>query len=331
MGFAMGKTIKQAAVIGAGAWGTALAATIARAKTPVTLWAFETDVVDAVNTHHENKRFLPSIILPQTVTATSDPSRLKEVDVLFWVVPAQHLRSVSEKIAAVGIESHIPHVVCTKGIENKSNALMTEVLAQHFKEHPKAVLAGPNFAEEVAQGSLAATTISCVDIALAETIAHILRCPTLKVTTCNDVVGAQMCGTAKNVLAIACGVLMGMGYGESTKAAAITCGFHEIEKLVKAKGGTGTALTEFSGIGDLVLTCGSMKSRNMSLGFELGQGKSLESLLANRDSVAEGVASALSIHDMSQFLGLKLPLCEAVWRLLYQNGTTKDVADAVFQ
>ncbi|MBL0318041.1 MAG: NAD(P)-dependent glycerol-3-phosphate dehydrogenase [Alphaproteobacteria bacterium] len=321
---------KQVAVIGAGAWGTALSVALTRAGCHVVIWAFEEDVVQSINQAHENTRYLPGITLPNSVTASHDVAVLVNAESLFWVVPAQHLRSVAVKMAMADIPNHVSHVICTKGIENKTNALMTEVLAESFPLHPKAVLAGPNFAEEVAAGSLAATTIACDNNKSAERIATLLRSNVLKVTTCDDVVGAQVCGTAKNVLAIACGILMGMGYGESTKAAAITSGFHEIQALVKAKGGTGSSLIEFSGIGDLVLTCGSAKSRNMSLGFALGKGESLESLLSNRQSVAEGVASALSIHSMTDVLGVKLPLCEAVYQVLYNNGHVEDIARAVF-
>jgi glycerol-3-phosphate dehydrogenase (NAD(P)+) len=297
-------------VIGAGAWGTALASTLA-GNGPVTLWAREADVVAAINTSRENPVFLPGIPLPAGITATTNLADMAGCDIILLVVPAQHLRSV---LASAAFPATTPLVLCAKGIEAGSHALMVDV-ARASVSNPIAILSGPSFAAEVARGLPCAITLACADPALGERLVTAMARPTFRLYQSDDVVGAEIGGAVKNVLAIACGVVEGAGLGLNARAALIARGFAEMTRFGIARGARAETLAGLSGLGDLVLTCSSENSRNFRLGVGLGQGRPLADLLAG-PAVAEGAATAPVLVEAARAAGVEMPISEAVAALL---------------
>lgn len=298
-------------VIGGGAWGTALAQVAARGG-PVTLWARESDVVDSINGAHENAMFLAGIPLSEAIRATGDPGELAGMDALLVVAPAQHVRSVLSGMAIGGT----PLVLCAKGIEAGTRLLVGEVAHQVAPDAPIAVLSGPTFAHEVAKGLPTAVTLACEDEGLRNRLAERLAGPAFRTYGSADVVGAEIGGAVKNVLAIACGVVEGAGLGQNARAALIARGFAEMTRFGMARGAQPETLTGLSGLGDLVLTCSSTSSRNFSLGLGLGQGRSAAELMADRKTVAEGAFTAPVLREAAAEAGVDMPVCEAVCALL---------------
>lgn len=311
-------------VLGGGAWGTALAQVAARGDRPVQLWAREGEVVDAINTAHENRLFLPGIALSPAIRATDTLSDLDDCAALLVVVPAQFLRSVLAQLSA----SPRPLVLCAKGIEAGTQKLVAEIARECQPNAPVAVLSGPTFAHEVARGLPTAVTLACQDDALRAELAERLGGPTFRTYGSDDVTGAEIGGAVKNVLAIACGVVEGAGLGLNARAALIARGFAEMTRFGIARGGRAETLAGLSGLGDLVLTCSSTNSRNFSLGVGLGQGKAAAELLADRRTVAEGAATAPVLRDAARAAGVEMPVTEAVCALL--DGTpVRTVVDAL--
>lgn len=298
-------------VIGGGAWGTALAQVAARVG-PVTLWAREHDVVTAINSDHANPLFLPDIALSPAIRATEHLGELADCSVLLVVAPAQHVRAVLAE-TPVGAT---PLILCAKGIEAGSRLLVGEVAAQVAPMAPIAVLSGPTFAHEVARGLPTAVTLACRDAALGAQLADRLAGPTFRPYLSADVVGAEIGGAVKNVLAIACGVVEGAGLGHNARAALIARGFAEMTRFGRARGARAETLTGLSGLGDLVLTCSSTSSRNFSLGVGLGQGQSAQALLAGKRSVAEGAFTAPVLQAAARDAIVEMPVVDAVCALL---------------
>ncbi len=307
--------MKRAGIIGGGAWGTALAQVCARAGVAVTLWAREPEVVAAINADHENPLFLPGVALDAAIRATGDPADLADADLVLAVAPAQHLRA-SLAAFAPHARAGAPVVLCAKGFEASSLKLMTQVLAETLPAAAPAVLSGPSFAGEVARGLPTAVTLAASDLALARRIAEAIAGPTFRPYVSDDMIGAEAGGAVKNVLAIACGIVEGRGLGRSAHAALITRGFAELTRLAVALGGEAETVAGLCGLGDLVLTCSSPQSRNMSVGLALGRGESLSQALADKRSVAEGVASAPAVVALAERLGVETPISSAVRDIL---------------
>ena len=307
--------IKTVGVIGAGAWGTALAQVSARAGLDVTLWAREREVVDSVRDLRQNALFLPDIELEPALKVTGDLADLADADMILAVPPAQHVRATLTAFAPYA-RSGLPVVLCAKGVEQGSLKLMTEVLAEVIPHAAPAVLSGPSFAGEVARGLPTAVTLACGDETCADRLAHALATPTFRPYLSTDLIGAEAGGAVKNVLAIACGVVEGKGLGRSAHAALITRGFAELTRLAVALGAQAETLAGLCGLGDLVLTCSSPQSRNMSVGLALGRGETLQQALSGKLSVAEGVASAPAVRQLARKLGVETPICEAVAAVL---------------
>jgi glycerol-3-phosphate dehydrogenase (NAD(P)+) len=309
------KRFAHVGVIGAGAWGTALAQVCARAGLRVSLQAREPEVVASVNDTRENTLFLPGVALEAAIHAVPSLSDLADCDLILAVAPAQHLRAA---LTAFGPHRRpgAPVVLCAKGVEQGSLKLMTEVAAEALPDAPIAVLSGPSFAGEVARNLPAAVTLACADEALGREIAEAIATPTFRPYTANDLIGAEAGGAVKNVLAIACGVVEGKGLGRNAHASVITRGFAELTRLAVALGARPETLSGLCGLGDLVLTCSSTQSRNMSVGVALGQGLTLDQALAGKVSVAEGVASAPAVRALARKLGVETPICEAVAAIL---------------
>lgn len=307
--------IRKAGVIGAGAWGTALAQVCARAGLETVLWAREAEVVESINARHENSLFLPGVALDPGVKAAPGPEGLADCDMVLAVAPAQHLRGALT-VFAPHAGPGLPILLCAKGVEQGSLKLMTQVLAETVPQAAAAVLSGPSFAEEVASGLPTAVTLACPDPELGQRLGEAIATPTFRPYLAADMIGAEAGGAIKNVLAIACGISEGRGLGRSAHAALITRGFAELTRIAVALGGEASTVAGLCGLGDLVLTCSSAQSRNMSVGLALGQGQSLEQALAGKLSVAEGVASAPAVRALIQTLGVEAPICEAVAAIL---------------
>ena len=298
-------------VIGGGAWGTALAQ-VAAAGGPVLLWAFEPDVVDAINADHVNPVFLAGVPLSHAIQATNDLHDLATCEALLVVTPAQHMRRI---LGAAPVETR-PLILCSKGIEADTMALMSEAAAQTCPDAPIAVLSGPTFASEVAKGLPTAVTLACENDAIAGKLAQRIARPGFRPYRSTDVVGAEIGGAVKNVLAIACGVVEGRGLGQNARAALIARGFAEMTRFGVAMGARPETLAGLSGLGDLVLTCSSTSSRNYSLGKGIGEGRSADELMADRRTVAEGAFTAPVLARIAKVRGIDMPIVDAVDRLL---------------
>jgi glycerol-3-phosphate dehydrogenase (NAD(P)+) len=308
--------MRHIGVIGGGAWGTALAQ-VASAGGAVTLWAREDEVVAEINADHRNEMFLPGVALSEAIRATCDLDQLGACDAVLVVTPAQHLgRLLGE------LRPQVPVVLCSKGIEAGTHRLMTEVAAEAAPGATLAVLSGPTFAKEVAQGLPTAITLACADRAAGEALASRLARPAFRPYWSDDLIGAEVGGAVKNVLAIACGVVAGKKLGENARAALIARGFAEMLRFGMAKGARSATMGGLSGLGDLVLTCSSPQSRNMSLGMALGEGRSAADLMAERRTVAEGAHTAPVLVEAARALGVDMPIAEAV------NDLIGGVADA---
>lgn len=313
----------RVSVVGGGAWGTALGAVAAGDGEPVTLWAREEAVVAAINGQHMNTQFLKRVPLPASLTATSNLPDAAAADAILMVTPAQHLRTVARELA--------PHVapgtiliLCAKGIERGSDALLSEALAEAVPQAVPAVLSGPSFADEVAQGFPTAVTLALTDPrgpALAQRLGRATFRPYLS----DDLVGTEIGGAVKNVLAIACGIVEGKGLGHSARAALITRGFAEMLRFAVAMGARAETLNGLSGLGDLVLTCTSTKSRNYALGVALGRGDTLDHGLAASKGIAEGAFTAAALKERAAQAQIEMPISDAVDAIL-SGQTTIDVA-----
>jgi glycerol-3-phosphate dehydrogenase (NAD(P)+) len=294
-------------VIGGGAWGTALAQ-IAAAGGETLLWAFEEEVVAAINAHHANSAFLPGIAIDESIRATSDLADLAGCDAWLVVTPAQHMRAVLER-APPGERAL---VLCSKGIEERSGALLHQVAHEVCPGAAIAVLSGPTFAHEVAAGLPTAVTLAAEHEILAAAVRDRIAQPAFRIYLSDDVAGAEVGGAVKNVLAIACGVVEGRGLGQNARAALIGRGFAEMTRFGVACGAQRETLAGLSGLGDLVLTCSSTSSRNYSLGVGLGRGGSAAELLADRPTVAEGAATAPVLARLARDKGIDMPIVNAV-------------------
>lgn len=302
-------------VLGGGAWGTALAETAAKAGRDVTLWCVEPEVCDAINSKQENSVFLPGVTLSRTIRATNDVAELGGCDAILAVAPAQHMRAVLKSFAPHAREA-TPILLCSKGIERQSLKLMTDVLDEEIASAIPAVLSGPSFAIDVAKGLPTAVTLATRHKSLGSALMNAIGTPRFRPYWSGDLVGAEIGGAVKNVLAIACGISEGKGLGKSAHAALIARGFAEMTRLAVAMGAERETLSGLCGLGDLVLTCSSTQSRNMSCGVALGEGTPLSEILEGRRAVTEGVATAPAVVQLGHKAGVRLPICEAIDAIL---------------
>ncbi len=297
-------------VIGGGAWGTALAQVAAQGGADVLLWAREPEVVAEINAAHLNSLFLSGVPLSPRIRATSVLSDTQDADACLVVVPAQHVRTV---LSGLSVTTKTPPLVlCAKGIEQASGLLVGEIVGEAAPGRPFAVLSGPTFAHEVASGLPTAITLACRDATLGDHLVRLLGRPTFRPYWTDDVVGAEIGGAIKNVLAIACGIAHGRALGENAKAALITRGFAEMLRFGHNRGARRETLMGLCGLGDLVLTCSSLQSRNMSLGVALGQGIPAAEAMAAKRTVAEGAATAPVLARLAADTDIDMPICIAV-------------------
>jgi glycerol-3-phosphate dehydrogenase (NAD(P)+) len=312
----------KVSVLGAGAWGTALAKVLAEKGDDTVLWARNADVVTQVNERHENERYLPGAKLPESLRATTDlKASLDGATMVVFVAPSHATREVA-KLAAPFIGKDVPVVSATKGIENDSLEFIDEVLAHEIPKHAHehfAFLSGPSFAKELANHTPTGVVIASKNSAVCEVVMRRFHQPYLRTYASEDVIGVECGGAMKNVVAIAAGACDGLGFGHNTRAMLITRGLAEIARLSVARGGSPLTLAGLAGMGDLVLTCTGDLSRNRTVGMELGKGKKLAEILAHLGHVAEGVKTTKSAYDLSKKLGVDMPITSEIYKVIYED------------
>jgi glycerol-3-phosphate dehydrogenase (NAD(P)+) len=314
----------RVAVIGAGSWGTAVAALTANNASTV-LWARRPELADQIANQHENGDYLAGLTLPETLESTSDVRAAVEgADVVVMGVPSHGFRAVLDELRP-GLGAGVPVVSLSKGMEQDTQLRMTEVIAAVTPQHPAGVLTGPNLAKEVLQGSPAAAVVAFEDESVAESLQALFSTTTFRVYRNDDVVGCEVAGALKNVMAIACGMADGLGFGDNTKAALMTRGLAELTRLGVALGGNPLTFAGLAGMGDLVATCSSRQSRNRHVGEQLGKGRKLDEIIAEMKMVAEGVKTARSVVTIAGKVGVEMPIAEQVVAVLDGEVSATDV------
>jgi len=319
---------RSAAVIGAGAWGTALAATLAKRGVATRIWGRDRAVIDEINATHRSEGFLPDVQLPPTLHAVHEmKAALAGAEVVLIVVPSRSIRSVARQVAEHA-PAGVPVAICAKGIEAETGLLMTQVAEEELGSRPVGCVSGPTFARETALGYPTAATVA-FDFSYADRLKPAespavrlslsLSTESFRAYVSDDLVGVEIGGAVKNVIAIACGMMTGAGFAENTRAALITRGVDEMKILAEALGGRRETVTGLSGVGDLTLTCSSPTSRNMALGLQLGQGVARADCFDGEPVVVEGEVNATSVTDLARKLGVTLPICETVRAILHEG------------
>ena len=319
--------MSRVAVVGAGSWGTAVAAIVAQNASTV-LWARRAELATGIENEHANPRYLPDITLPAELHATADlAAACAGAEVVVFAVPSHGLRAVLAE-ARPCIDPNVAIVSLVKGIEQGTLLRMTEVIAEVLVDHdPRriGVLTGPNLAREVAAGQPTASVVAVPDPALGDELQQVFFAPTLRVYTNPDVIGCEMAGALKNVIAIGAGIADGLGYGDNTKAALITRGLAELARLGVALGGEPLTFAGLAGMGDLIATCASPQSRNRHVGVELGKGRSLDEVVSEMNMVAEGVKTTAAVIELSRRHAVEMPLAAFVGRVLYEGAQPADL------
>lgn len=320
----MTKAVQEAriGVVGGGSWGTALANLLGNKGYAVDFWVFEPEVRESIALHRENRIFLPGIPLSENLLPSNDLGAVASgKDLVLIVVPSHVMREVSLKLAGV-IASDCVVVSASKGIENQTHLTMSGILTETLPRIPKthlAALSGPSFAREVALGVPTVVTVAAKDPAVARFVQQVFATPGFRVYTNKDLIGVELGGSVKNVIAIAAGIIDGLGLGLNTRAALITRGLTEIRRLGVKMGANPRTFTGTAGIGDLVLTCTGDLSRNHMVGKKIGQGMTLNEILAEMRMVAEGVKTAKSVYNLSRKLGVEMPICHEIYHILYED------------
>lgn len=322
------KTIQKITLLGDGGWGTTLAIYLARKKYAPTLWGAFPDYVRKVAKNRTNDKFLPGIKIPTSVTLTSKLNEaVKPADLIVLAVPSQYLAAVVRRLKTYDLSGKIILSV-TKGIDTKHLLRMSQIITKELGDIPLAVLSGPTIATEVVNGIPSTAVIASRDLKIAEVLQQIFNSETFRIYTNNDIVGVELGGSLKNIIAIACGVCDGLGYGTNTKAAILTRGLVEMSRLGEKLGANPRTFAGLTGLGDLVTTCFSERSRNRSVGEQLGKGKTLKQILSSMNMVAEGVETARAAYRLSTKCGVSMPITTEVYNVLFRNKkAAKAVAD----
>jgi len=308
----------KVAVVGAGSWGTTVGAVVAQ-RADTVLWARRSSLAAEINHSHRNSSYLPEALLPESLEATSDlEAAIRGASLVIMGVPSHGFRAVLGEIAPL-LAKGTPVISLSKGFEQGSLLRMTEIVSELCPASPTGVLTGPNLAREVAAGQPTASVIAFEDESLARELLGLFRTDALRVYTNTDVVGCETAGAVKNVMAIAAGMAAGLGFGDNTRAAVITRSLAEVARLGMALGGDPLTFSGLAGLGDLVATCTSTKSRNFSVGVELAAGRSLEEIVDGMRMVAEGIKSSRPVVELSGRLGIEMPVAEQVVAVLYEG------------
>ena len=319
----------RCAVVGAGAWGTALADLLARNKHEVRLWAYEPDVVDSINRNHENVRFLRDHPLTDSIEALGDlNAATKNAELVVFATPSHVLRSIVKAVARV-LPGAAPLVVASKGIEKGTLCLMTEIVEEEVKDATVIALSGPSFAVEVVACQPTAVVVASREDGAAAVAQRALSSPYFRTYTHTDVIGVELGGALKNVMAVATGIAEGLGLGFNARAALITRGLAEMTRLGVALGAEDTTFAGLAGLGDLVLTCTGSLSRNRAVGVEVGKGRQLDEVLRDRETVAEGVLAAQSARELATREGVEMPIVDAVNRVLFEGQSARSAIGAL--
>jgi glycerol-3-phosphate dehydrogenase (NAD(P)+) len=320
----------RVAVIGAGSWGTTVAA-LAAANTPTVLWARRAELAQQIDETKLNAEYLPSFTLPEELRATDSlADAVGRADVVVMAVPSHGYRDVAQE-AAESIRPWVPVVSLSKGLERATLKRMSEVTADVMPGHPVAVLTGPNLAKEILSGQPAASVVAIDDVTIGKELQRIFSRPSLRVYTNDDVIGCEVAGVVKNVIAIAAGMAEGMGFGDNTRATLITRGLAEMSRLGVAMGGHPLTFAGLAGMGDLIATCSSKQSRNNQVGLQLGAGTPIEEILAATNMVAEGVKSSPSVLDLARRYGVEMPITEQVVAVCHEHRPAPDALAALMQ
>lgn len=315
----MPTTFTSAAILGAGSLGTALAKLLAPKLESIVLVSIETECVEGINRDHRNPKYLTSIDLPPHIRATVDHREALDHPLVIFAVPSGAIRAVAVRLAALGLAPGTPLLSCAKGIERDTGERLSQILREVFPDHPIGVLTGPNHAEEIAQDMITCAVIASADAVLAESLQELFTLPRFRVYTTDDVAGVEVGGAVKNVYALAAGMAHGLGVGDNAVAALVTRALAEMTRLGVALGGRPETFAGLSGVGDLIVTCFSEHSRNHRVGHAIGIGKTLEEAVASLGMVAEGVPNALSIHDVARKLGVRTPIIDGIYSILYEG------------
>jgi glycerol-3-phosphate dehydrogenase (NAD(P)+) len=320
----------RTAVIGAGSWGTAVAG-LAAHNSPTVLWARRPDLAEAISSTHVNRDYLPDYQLPKSLRATSSlEEALDGAEVVVMGVPSHGFRQILGEVKSF-LADRVPIVSLTKGVEQQTLKRMTEVIEDVLPDHPRGVLTGPNLAKEVMAGWPAASVVAFEDEGIATELQRLFGTDAFRVYTNPDVVGCEVGGALKNVIAIAAGIADGMGFGDNTRAALITRGLHELTRLGVALGGEPLTFAGLAGMGDLVATCISRQSRNRHVGEALGRGQTIDEIVAAMNMVAEGVKSSKAVLDLSVRVGVEMPIAEQVVAVLYEGKEASEIVPALMQ
>jgi len=310
-------------LLGGGSWGTTVASLTAR-NCPTTLWARKQKTVNEINQLHTNEKYLPNARLTSSLKAsTSIEKTVHDADVIVMGIPSQQMRNVLRD-ARPYIRPWVPIISLSKGLEIGTKMRMTEVIEEEMPGHPAGVLTGPNLAKEIAVGQAAASVIAMVDNTIAKRLQQVFSTGLFRVYTNEDVIGCELGGALKNIMAIATGMGDGAEAGDNTRAAVITRGLAELTRLGVAMGGKPLTFSGLAGIGDLVATCGSTKSRNRYVGFQLGRGRKLDDIIEEMAEVAEGVKTAKVVIELAEEYNVSMPISTEVYKVLYEGNTVQD-------
>jgi glycerol-3-phosphate dehydrogenase (NAD(P)+) len=311
-------------VIGAGAWGTALAHAYANEGHDVTLWAREESVIASINDHHMNDDFLPNHPLCPALKVTGDLQSVLKADAILLVTPAQYIRATLRGLKDQ-LHPDTPLIICAKGIEIETGSLFSQIMFEEIPHIPYAIFTGPTFAAEVAKDHPVAMTLAVSQKEWGTKLQTLLAAKTIRPYLSEDLIGTQIGSAVKNVIAIACGIVNGCGLGESTRAAILTRGLSEMARLAVAMGGKRETLMGMCGVGDMILTCSSMQSRNFSFGAMIGQGKTVQEILDSRNSVTEGVYTAKALQVLARKNAIEMPICQAVYDAVIDQKPIKEI------
>lgn len=310
-------------LLGGGSWGTTVASLCAR-NSPTKIWARNTKTVDEINQHHRNEKYLPGAKLPASLKATTSiKEAIQDADVIVMGIPSQHFRGVL-KDAKQHIRPWVPIVSLSKGLEQGSKMRMTEIIEEIMPGHPAGALSGPNLAREIMAGQAAASVIAMVDDTIAIALQKVFSTGLFRVYTNDDVVGCELGGALKNIIAIAAGMGDGAGAGDNTRAAVITRGLAELSRLGVAMGGKPSTFSGLAGMGDLVATCNSTQSRNRYVGFNLGKGRKLDEIIEEMSMVAEGVKTCKVVIELAKENNVAMPITTEMYKVLYEGNTVLD-------
>lgn len=311
------------AVLGGGSWGTTVASMVAR-NNPTTLWARSQQTVDEINVEHTNTKYLPQATLsPKLLASTDLAATVAAANVLIVAVPSHGFRDILQEVAQ-HIQPWVPVISLTKGLEKNTNKRMTEIIAEVLPGHPYGVLSGPNLAAEIMAGQAAATVLAMDDDVVLRELQSVISNAVFRVYVNHDVVGCELGGVLKNIIAIAVGIGDGLGAGDNTRAALITRGLSEVTRLGVALGGRPETFAGLAGMGDMIATCTSSKSRNRSVGFALGQGKDIQTIIDDMVMVAEGVKSVGAVLELARLCDVAMPITQFVYSVVVEGGSAKE-------